>query len=1338
MTEATNSTSDRLAATVSAERPRNWVLLVTIVMAALMVRCAFVLTRRAGLEFPDEVSYMAVAGNFLEGKGLIIDEDHQIVRAPLYPLFLALCRQQFAAHEVFAIRIIQCLIGALTCWLVYRLGRAAFNTETGEIAAVIAAVYPFFVFYCGLLLTETLFVFLFVLLLCSLARLSRSLGVGCAVWTGIVWGATVLLRASMLTFMPFLLPFWLILVKRRIRGVLCWIVCVLFGAATVVPWVYRNYQVTDGKFVPTTLMVGPSLFEANSELATGGPAMDLVKWPDEISEMNEYERNRFLLRKAVEYMRHHPRRTVELAIEKLRRTWNTFPNFEGYRSRLYRAVSAASYGPVLAFAVIGLIAFARPRRTALLLCVPVVYFTLMHSVFVGSTRYRTPLMPILMVFAACPLRAYFLRTRSKYREDGSPDMRVTRKRLRVRLACVLFLAAAAAVGLMFGKELLEPGGMQRLAERTLAGLFDNPVSVDGVRVTPTGCLQIDRLSTQIGVPGGRPAAIGIEGLSARPRLLSLLTGRPALGALELDGLSIEIERDPKRAVKISQIVSHVAMLLREMGAPAIVLRRGKLRVSEGDRALVDLTRLRLLITPERGSREMVAISGVGDEARFGTCRIVGRMNVNTPALRAKLSRSRLALSDKLLGLFALPSDAASGVHLKGGTLDAELEVQYDPREHARAECRAVIHLRDAEVASKQFAYPLRSLRGHVVATRDRVVLRGITGKLGHAPLRVLDTEIPLGSDKGFQVSCYVSGLPLSDELGKAGSPNFRKHWERLQPTGKADVVFRLTRDPGPSAPVRWSATVQCRGGTVQHKVFPVTIRNVTGTMELTGTSIRLSNMRGEYAGQAVRMSETLVPFAREAPYEMRIAARNVPFDEELHGAIPSIARKWWEGLTPSNTWGIEWTLYQLDGELASRQRTVLDLSGATFRWKKLALPISVTSGKVASDGDTVQIDDLRAKCADAAIAVSGRFSLPFDKAPADISFSIEGLHFDDQVKQAIPKKYHEIWDRLRPKGQFGLRIHLQPGPAKEDGSRDFKFDGEVTFRQAHFHCGVDIDRATGAIYFRGTSTSTGGLEVVGTVSMEEVLLEEKLITDLRADFGHGADELVLHKVRGECFGGLLTGGAQIGRLGKKRPAKFDGSFKLADLDIGELTRHSPIPVKHMAGLLSAETHFSGQGDVDSGLHGGGSIRIREGKLGELPRLLGLINLFHLASIDAPAFHSANVKYDLQGEQIVIREIDLLGDVLNLRGKGEVKDGKLDFRFIPEVGPRLPVVDAIMDKTRINKLIGVLKNRLIPVKLKGSYADPIWRLDPLTSVARTVQGVFRLRNRERSSAEPPGN
>ena len=78
----------------------------------------------------------------------------------MYPLMLALAHK--LGLDLTGVRAIQALLGALTCVLIYFLTRELAGEWPGRIAGAIAAIDPLSVYFTRLILSETLFLFLFV------------------------------------------------------------------------------------------------------------------------------------------------------------------------------------------------------------------------------------------------------------------------------------------------------------------------------------------------------------------------------------------------------------------------------------------------------------------------------------------------------------------------------------------------------------------------------------------------------------------------------------------------------------------------------------------------------------------------------------------------------------------------------------------------------------------------------------------------------------------------------------------------------------------------------------------------------------------------------------------------------------------------------------------------------------------------------------------------------------------------------------------------------------------------------------------------------------------------
>ena len=120
----------------------------------------------------------------------------------------------------------------------------------------------------------------------------------------------------------------------------------------------------------------------------------------ELAQMTEPQRDRYLYNRAIEQIRRDPLRIVRLAWVKFCRTWNPLPNAPGYRRSPRAWVLAAYTVVVLILAAVGVGFWRRWPATLALILLPIVYFTILHSIFIGSVRYRVPLMPLLAMLAA--------------------------------------------------------------------------------------------------------------------------------------------------------------------------------------------------------------------------------------------------------------------------------------------------------------------------------------------------------------------------------------------------------------------------------------------------------------------------------------------------------------------------------------------------------------------------------------------------------------------------------------------------------------------------------------------------------------------------------------------------------------------------------------------------------------------------------------------------------------------------------------------------------------------------------------------------------------------------
>jgi hypothetical protein len=180
-------------------------------------------------------------------------------------------------------------------------------------------------------------------------------------------------------------------------------------------WIYASFIA--GRFVPTSLQVGASLYDGLHPGATGASDMqfvpkfvaeqrraDLQQKPDP-KQLFEDRLDERMKQASVSWAKTHPGRVAELAGIKFVRIWSPWPNAAEFRSLTLRLVLMLSYTPAMILAGIGLWRSRKLGWPVLLLVTPAVYFTLLHVIFVSSIRYRQPAMIPLLVLSAVAVPA---------------------------------------------------------------------------------------------------------------------------------------------------------------------------------------------------------------------------------------------------------------------------------------------------------------------------------------------------------------------------------------------------------------------------------------------------------------------------------------------------------------------------------------------------------------------------------------------------------------------------------------------------------------------------------------------------------------------------------------------------------------------------------------------------------------------------------------------------------------------------------------------------------------------------------------------------------------------
>jgi 4-amino-4-deoxy-L-arabinose transferase-like glycosyltransferase len=389
--------------------PLGWL----IFAAALLLRLAWVLTcwtaNGPSLEFDDERLHWDLARNLIQHGEMVSSDGRYAARMPAYPLFLSVFAG-FGDAGILLARLAQAGLGAASAAMAYWLARAALGRAGGLLAGLLVAFDPYAIFFANLLLTEVPFTLLLLGLTACAWRLAAVARPAWGAFAGVaVLGPTAIMLRPPAAGWLFLL--WALLLVMRGFSRRAVVQTAAFTGILVVlmlPWGLRN-QAALGAWAWLSTNGGVTLYDALGPQANGSSNQTFIHELPELSDLDEVARDRLLRERAWDELRRDPGRAWRLAGVKFLRTWSLVPNVADYREGAVALASAAYTLLVLILAGVGLLRclarWARPTTIAYhaLLWLPVVYFTLVHCLFIGSLRYRVPLMPLLALAAATAL-----------------------------------------------------------------------------------------------------------------------------------------------------------------------------------------------------------------------------------------------------------------------------------------------------------------------------------------------------------------------------------------------------------------------------------------------------------------------------------------------------------------------------------------------------------------------------------------------------------------------------------------------------------------------------------------------------------------------------------------------------------------------------------------------------------------------------------------------------------------------------------------------------------------------------------------------------------------------
>jgi 4-amino-4-deoxy-L-arabinose transferase-like glycosyltransferase len=344
-------------------------------------------------------------------------------RAPLYPYFLALIYKIVGINLIIP-RIVQIIIGAVSCLLTLKIGTHFFGKNVGIIAGFIAVLYPLFIYFDNEFLIPNLLVFL---ILTGFYLIVQQTDKGTKVgWflTGVVWGLAAITRPNVLLFV-ITIPFWLL--KKYKKKCTTAITYGIVGVIVMIaPVTIRNYIISK-EFVPIAWQGGTNFYIGNNPHADGKTAIIPGTRPSwwggfydakRIAEQAEgktlknAEIDRYWLKQGLNFFATMPGKALTLLLKK---TYLFFGGYEISNNRDIYYFTRPTYlkfllfkipflqfpfGVLLPLSLVGLWFAFKKKKAISLMLIFIITYSFSFIIFFVCARYRLPIIPFLIILSS--------------------------------------------------------------------------------------------------------------------------------------------------------------------------------------------------------------------------------------------------------------------------------------------------------------------------------------------------------------------------------------------------------------------------------------------------------------------------------------------------------------------------------------------------------------------------------------------------------------------------------------------------------------------------------------------------------------------------------------------------------------------------------------------------------------------------------------------------------------------------------------------------------------------------------------------------------------------------
>ncbi len=679
------------------------------------------------------------------------------------------------------------------------------------------------------------------------------------------------------------------------------------------------------------------------------------------------------------------------------------------------------------------------------------------------------------------------------------------------------------------------------------------------------------------------------------------------------------------------------------------------------------------------------------------------------------------------------------------------------RPDIRAECSHV------SFSHERFRYRLEHGSGHVHwrGGDDSLEVR-LTAFGGSQRVSVNAKAWQLSAAPTFWFQAKGDGLQMDPKLFDALEEKHRTVVDFLHPTGTVNFCLTVQRDQ-PHGPTHRDLELSLNRCSMWYEKFPYPLGNLCGKIEMHDDRWTFHDLQASNDTGRVSCSGTMMPFSSGEGLYLKLAATDVPLDEELRDAMPPGFQRVWSGLQPH-------------GKVDLNEVEIRYVPAWEDRPKKFSLKIHASPNRdttwiepvafpyrmewlggalVYCDGH-VTLQDIEAKHGSVRLSTGGHSDfLPDGRWTLHLSeLDVQRLRPDERaLREALPGRLKKLVEQLQPVGHMRLdgKLNME-GDATAGNPVRFDWDLNVGFFQGSIDCGVMLEHLCGEMSLRGRFDGRR-VTSAGELNVESLTYKDYQFTQVRGPLWLDDERVLLGRyvarqppdgrakraavpaepppppLTAMLLGGMVSADAWV-TLGAEPRYGLR-----AELPHGDLSRFAQeaIPGRQdLRGKIEATVELGGAGRTINGLVGRGTIRLREADIYELPLIVALLKILSIREPDRTAFRRSDIAFRIEGPHLYFQQVNFRGDAISLLGQGQMglqpEDSDIDLTFHAIVGRgdlNLPLIKEVFTGA---------SQQIMQIRVTGTLQDPVTRKVAFPAVNQALQQIQQDLNK---AANPQG-